>query len=82
MLVKEGDVDWSSPINFYLPSKDQKYSTTISLCHLRVFLNLYEGCRIFRNTKLNMDDLIQRLHFIDMFFLFELVLTTIILATL
>lgn len=79
MLAKKGDIDWDLPIKFYLPhfhSKDPEITEQLSLrdllSHRSGFPgNLYEGWRLFRNTKRNLDDLIQRLTFIEPIFPFR-----------
>lgn len=73
-LVKEGKLDWDAPLTAYIPnfqSKDPQVTEELSLrdllCHRTGFPgNLHEGWRLWRNTYYTLENLIQRLAFIDL----------------
>lgn len=79
MLVEEGKLDWDVPIHNYLNNFDSISSEISQHASLRDFLchrtgfpgNLYEGWRLFRNTTHSIDDLIQRLAFVEPTFPFR-----------
>lgn len=74
MLVDEGKLDWDKPIRTYLPHfalKDQAASEELTLRDLLSHRSglpglSQEGAKLYRNTNRSLEELIQRLQFVEL----------------
>lgn len=79
MLVREGKIDWDTPIRTYLPDFRSINPIVTECLTIRDLLchrsglpgNLHQGWRLFVNTKRSMKELLDRLAFVELAYPFR-----------